>query len=169
MVEAMPHRGAIARELAMRASFVFVCVAFAAATGSAAGDEARSTPAMKFSWIPMVERSGPGDRKIFSYRLEDRIVVLVQDPIVCGQKPINQAFELQGNKLFLRYELTNASPKASDPPCTAHSIFAIDGVPNQDLEISFARGEQAFAAADMARCPEFQPTIETRNCLAPRK
>jgi hypothetical protein len=149
----------------MKARLALACVAFAAITGSAAADEVRPILAMKFTSIQMVEQAGAGALRISLYRMEDRVMILVQDPIVCGQRPINPTSELQGNQLRLRYDLTKALAEASGPSCTAHSIFTIDGVLSRDLEIAFARGKTTFIVAGMARCSESQPTVDTWNCL----
>src|SRR5690349_2520989 len=109
----------------MKARFALVCVAFAAVTGSAAADDVRPIGAMKFTSIQMVEKAGAGELAISLYRMEDIVVILVQDPIVCGQRPINPTSELQGNRLGLRYDLTKAPAEAFGSACTAHSVFAI--------------------------------------------
>ena len=151
----------------MKAGFVLIGTGLVAAMATAAAADPQQT--MKFTSIPITEKVGSGEHKIFPYRIEDKVVVTVQDPIACGQRPINPRFELKGNKLVLRYDLTKAPSGTAGGSCTAHSTFEIENMPHQDLEVSFAGGQERFIVASMVRCPNTKPVVDIYDCLVPRK
>jgi len=126
-------------------------------------------PNLKFTSIPIVETSGRGEHKLFPYRSEDKMVVIAQDPIMCGQKPINPRYEINGNKLVVRYDLTPPPPGVTTPACSVHSTFEINGMPHGDFEVSFAGGKEPFIVARMTRCPSTAPTVDIWDCLVPGK
>ncbi len=123
---------------------------------------------MTFSSIPIMDKVGNGQHKIFPYRNEDRMVVVVEDPIVCGQKPVNAKFEIKGSSIVLKYELTKA-PAGAAAACTAHSTFDISNVPHRELAVSFSGGTEPFAVATMTRCPNTTPVVDVYDCMVPRK
>jgi hypothetical protein len=144
-------------------------ISLAVVSASALADAPLGPPTMKFTSIPVVEKVGAGEHKIFPYRIEDKLVVIVQDPIVCGQKPLNPKFELKGNRLTLLYELTKAPAGVSASACTAHSTFEISNVPDRELEVAFAGGPEPFTVATMTRCPGAKPNVDIWDCLVPHK
>lgn len=130
--------------------------------------DAPSAPTtMKFDSIPVAEKVGAGEHKIYPYRSEDTVLVVVIDPITCGQKPINPRFEIKGKSLILRYDLTKAPTTKVPTACTAHSTFLLTPVPHTDLQVEFAGGPEAFRVAQMTRCPKAQPVFDVWDCLVP--
>jgi hypothetical protein len=145
-----------------------IVIGMLSAVGVAVADEP-AAPSMKFTSIPVSEKIGSGEHKLFPYRAEDKIVVIVVDPIACGQKPVKPSFRIEGNKLLLRYELTQAPAGAAGKDCTAHSTFELDRMPHQDLQVNFAGGPEPFVVANMTRCPNAEPVVDVWDCLVPHK
>ncbi|OIQ68856.1 hypothetical protein GALL_495460 [mine drainage metagenome] len=111
--------------------------------------------------------SMPGHR-VTPYRLYDKMVVTVWDPIRCGQKPTDPAFSIQGNKLLLSYKLSPAQPEAES--CTLISEFDVLNVPHRDLEVQFAGGPEPYVVAKLKKCQFYSPVSEDIwECLAPEK
>jgi len=129
---------------------------------------AGSQTTMTFSSIPTVgEDLGTIGHKILAYWSEDRVLVIVVDPIICGQKPINPRFEIKDHKIFLRYDLT-AAPAGAKMGCTAHSTFDLNDVPHGDLGVEFVGGDERVRSAKMARCPNMGPATDVWDCIAPQ-
>ena len=127
--------------------------------------DTQSTPTtMKFDSIPVAEKIGAGEHKIYPYRSEDTVLVVVVDPIACGQKPVNPRFQIKGKRLLLRYDLTEA-PAGKTSACTAHSTFLLTPVPHTELQVEFAGGHEPFRVAQMTRCPKTQPVFDIWDCL----
>ena len=124
-------------------------------------------PTMKFTSIPVMEKVGGGEHKIYPYRNEDQVVVIVIDPITCGQKPVNPRFEIKGKSLVLRYDLTKAPASKASSACTAHSTFELSAMPDIDLQVEFAGGPEAFHVAQMTRCPKAKPVTDIYDCMVP--
>lgn len=62
-------------------AFAFVCL------GAPAFADTSSAPTtMKFDSIPVAEKVGADEHKIYPYRSEGTVLVVVIDPIACGQK-----------------------------------------------------------------------------------
>jgi len=128
-----------------------------------------AAPSLHFTSIPIMDKVGNGQHKIFPYRNEDRLVVVVEDPIICGQKPTNAKFEIKGSQVVLKYDLTKAPASPVSGTCTAHSTFDIADVPHAELTVRFAGGKEPFAVAEMARCPNTTPVVDIYDCMVPRK
>jgi hypothetical protein len=142
-----------------------IACALAGIAFAAFADAPSGPPKMKFTSMPVMEKVGSGEHKIYPYRTEDQVVVIVVDPIACGQKPINPRFEIKGKSLILRYDLTKApTTKAA---CTAHSTFELSAMPDTDLQVEFAGGPEAFHVAQMARCPQAKPITDVWDCMVP--
>jgi len=140
---------------------VFVTVAFAEMP-TPGGD-----PKLEFRAIP-VEGSPVPEHKVTPYRLYDKIIVTVWDPVLCGQKPENPAFSIKGNDLFLSYSLSAVPAGAKS--CTLVSEFVILNTPHRDLEIQFAGGPEPYVIAKLKKCPFYSPTSnDIWECLAPAK
>src|SRR5271165_733818 len=152
----------------MKARILFISLAIVPAAVFA--DPPAGAPTLKFTSIPVVEKIGAGKHEVFPYRIEDKMVIIVVDPIACGQKPIDPKFNLKGNRLTLQYELTKAPAQAGGPPCTAHSTFEINNIPDRELEVAFAGGPEPFTVATMTRCPGNKTTTgDIWDCLVPHK
>jgi len=124
-------------------------------------------PSLEFHTIP-VEGAPTSEHKVTPYRLYNKMVVTVWDPIYCGQKPVNPAFSIQGDKLFLSYALSPASAGAKS--CTLVSEFDISNLPHRDLEINFAGGPEPYIVTTLKKCPYYNPaTDDIWECLAPAK
>jgi hypothetical protein len=142
-----------------------IACALAGTALAAFADAPSGPPKMKFTSMPVMEKVGSGEHKIYPYRTEDQVVVIVVDPIACGQKPINPRFEVKGKSLILRYDLTKAP--ASKTACTAHSTFELSAMPDTDLQVEFAGGPEAFHVAQMTRCPKAKPVTDVWDCMVP--
>ena len=141
--------------------FVSVAITFAFAQLPGAG----TPPSLEFRTIP-IEGAANSDHKVTPYRLFDKIIVTVWDPIVCGQKPVNPAFSIKDDKLFLSYALSPAT--AEGKRCTLVSEFDVANVPHRDLSVHFAGGPEPYVVAAMRKCPEYQPkTDDIWECLMP--
>lgn len=128
---------------------------------------AQSQATMTFTSLPTVgEDLGTIAHKILAYQSQDRLIVIVVDPIICGQRPINPRFEIKDHKIFLRYDLTAASTGAR-MGCTAHSIFDLGNVPQGDLPVKFEGGDERVRSAELARCPSTEPVMDIWGCIAP--
>jgi hypothetical protein len=144
-----------------------IACALAGIALAAFADTPSGPPKMKFTSIPIIEKVGRGEHKIYPYRTEDQVVVIVVDPIACGQKPVNPRFEIKSNSLILRYDLTKAPASKTPSTCTAHSTFELSAMPDTDLQVEFAGGPEAFHVAQMTRCPQAKPTTDIWDCLVP--
>ena len=124
-------------------------------------------PRLEFHTIP-VEGALTSEHKVTPYRLFDKMVVTVWDPVFCGQKPISPAFSIQGDKLFLSYALSPAPSEAKR--CTLISEFDVLNVPHRDLVVQFAGGPEPYVVATLKKCPYYKPTSDDIwECLAPAK
>jgi hypothetical protein len=124
-------------------------------------------PSLEFRTIP-IEGAPTSEHKVTPYRLFDKMIVTVWDPISCGQKPINPAFSIEGDKLFLSYALSPAPSEAKR--CTLISEFDVLNVPHRDLAINFAGGPEPYVVATLKKCPYYRPTSDDIwECLAPAK
>lgn len=124
-------------------------------------------PRMEFRTIP-VEGAPNETHKVTPYRVFDKIIVTVWDPIYCGQKPINPTFSIQGDKLLLSYELS--SSPTGGARCTLVSQFDVINVPHRDLEVHFAGGPEPYVVAALRKCPNYSPASQDIwECLAPAK
>lgn len=124
-------------------------------------------PNLEFRTIP-VEGAPNLEHKVTPYRIFDKMIVTVWDPIYCGQKPTNPAFSIQGDKLLLSYDLSSAP--AGGKRCTLVSEFDVTNVPHRDLEVHFAGGPELFTIATLRKCPNYSPASQDIwECLAPVK
>jgi len=124
---------------------------------------------LTFNSIPIAEKLGEAAHRILPYRAEDRVIVVVVDPIFCGQKPLNPRFEIKPGKILLRYDLSAAPVGSSLPNCTAHSTFDLDMVPHGDYQVEFAGGNEPPHTAQMTRCPNTTPKFDIWDCMVPLK
>ncbi len=122
---------------------------------------------MKFTSSPVAEKVAASEHKIYPYRTEDRVIVVVVDPIACGQKPVNPSFVIKGNVIRLHYDLTPVPASVSGQNCTAHSTFDMNNVPHADLSVEFAGGDEPYRSAQMTRCPKVEPTVDVWDCMIP--
>ena len=122
---------------------------------------------MKFTSVPVAEKVAVNEHKIYPYRTEDRVIVVVVDPIACGQKPVKPSFAIKGGKLTLHYDLTPAPANVSGQNCTAHSTFDLSNVPHADMAVEFSGGDEPMHTAQMTRCPKVEPTVDVWDCMIP--
>ena len=126
---------------------------------------------MEFRTIP-VEGVASTEHKVTPYRLFDKMVVTVWDPVVCGQKPVNPAFSIKDDKLYLSYALspTLSLVDSQKARCTLVSEFDVSNVPHRDLEVHFAGGPEPYVVATLKRCPNYHPkSNDLWECLSPSK
>jgi hypothetical protein len=98
--------------------------------------------------------------------MNDLILVVVNDPVRCGQKPLNSTFELKAERLLLHYDLTPADPGAA--ACALVTEFTIQNAPHNDLAIAFSGGPEPASVAAMQKCPKYNPTTDDIfECLMP--
>ncbi len=124
---------------------------------------------MKFTSIPIQEKLGEAAHRVLPYRAEDRVIVVVVDPIMCGQRPLNPKFEIHGTRISLHYDLSAAPVGSTLPNCTAHSTFDLDAVPHGDFMVEFSGGNEPVHTAAMTRCPNTQPKFDIWDCMVPVK
>ena len=135
----------------------------------AIAEDMASKTTMKFTSIPIQEQLGEAAHRVLPYRSEDRVVVVVVDPIMCGQRPINPQFAIKNGKISLHYDLTAAPSGSVLPNCTAHSTFDLDNVPHGDFQVEFAGGNEPVHTANLTRCPNVQPKFDIWDCMVPVK
>lgn len=126
---------------------------------------------LEFRTIP-VTGVPSSEHKVTPYRLFDKMVVTVWDPVICGQKPVNPAFSIKDDKLYLSYALSPASSHGDSlkPDCTLVSEFDVSNVPHRDLEIDFAGGPEPYVIATLKKCPNYHPkSNDVWECLGPSK
>jgi hypothetical protein len=123
------------------------------------------SPTLEFRTIP-IEDAPTSEHKVTPYRLFDKMIITVWDPVSCGQKPVNPTFSIQGDNLFLSYALSPAPPEAKR--CTLISEFDVLNVPHRDLVVHFAGGPEPYVVATLKKCPSYKPTSDDIwECLAP--
>ena len=128
--------------------------------------ESTGVPTLEFRAIPLEGGGGSTEHKVTPYRLFDKMVVTVWDPVACGQKPVSPAFSIIEDKLFLSYSLTPAASSAKN--CTLVSEFDISNMPHRDIEVDFAGGPEPYVVAKLRKCPFYEPKSEdVYECLAP--
>jgi hypothetical protein len=142
---------------------VTACVLLSYAGFAMAQDGAPTT--MKFTSIPITELSGDLSHKIFPYRAEDRVMVIVVNPIVCGQRPINPTFAIKNGKISLHYDLTPAPAGSSLSHCSAHTQFDLEPVPHGDFLVEFTGGDEAPRVVSMMRCPTTPMKVDPWDCM----
>ncbi|TSA49747.1 MAG: hypothetical protein D4R48_02830 [Nitrosomonadales bacterium] len=126
-------------------------------------------PELSFHAIPLegfAGKKGELEHKVIPYRIFDTMTVVVEDPIACGQKPINASFAIEKGTLQLSYELTPSSPGANF--CLLVSQFDVTNLPHKPLAVAFAGGPEPFVVAKLKQCEFYQPTsTDIYECLAP--
>ena len=122
-----------------------------------------------FNSLPIAEKLGEAAHKVLPYRTEDHVVVVVVDPIMCGQKPINPSYKFVKDRIVLHYDLTTAPVGSQLPNCSVHATFDLDPVPHGDFSVEFSGGNEKPHVAQMARCPNTSPKFDIWDCLVPVK
>jgi hypothetical protein len=153
----------------MKSLDVLILAASVAAStfASAQGSDPERRPRLVFRVIP-VQGVFSAEHVVTPYRLYDRLLVTVRDPVTCGQRPRDPAVSIQGNTVFLSYALTDSSGGARS--CTLVSEFEVQDAPNRDLEVSFAGGTEPYIVAKMKKCPGYKPSVDDIwECLVPSK
>jgi hypothetical protein len=125
-------------------------------------------PSLTFQAIPLEGFTAKGkiEHKVIPYRIFDTMTVVVEDPIACGQKPINPSFALEKGKLRLSYELTPSTREANS--CLLVSQFDVSDLPHESLEVAFAGGPEPYIVVKLKQCDFYQPkSSDIYECLAP--
>ncbi|MDE1950295.1 MAG: hypothetical protein KGL43_03320 [Burkholderiales bacterium] len=139
--------------------------ACAATLAAAESPEAGHGARLEFRTIPM-ERAGGTEHLVMPYRLYDKLIVTVWDPIVCGQRPSEPSALVKGEKILIGYKLSAAGAAAKS--CTLVSEFTVSDLPKRDLEVHFAGGAEPYTVAKMRKCPSYHPhTSDLWECLVP--
>ena len=151
----------------MKKSHLMLVVAISAFVSFAFAEIPTSdgTPTLEFHTIP-IEGSPSLGHKVTPYRFYNKMIITVWDPIQCGQKPMNAAFSIKENSLYLNYLLSTATPGAQ--ACTLISEFSVSNLPHRDLDVNFAGGPEPYVVARLRKCPNYSPTTnDIWECLAP--
>ena len=128
--------------------------------------ESTGTPKLEFKEIPLQGKMPRAEHKVTPYRLYNKMIVTVWDPVSCGQKAIDPKFSITGNTLALSYSLTPGTPGAKE--CSLVSEFDVSNLPHRDLEVAFAGGPEPYIVVKLKKCPNYKPTSEDiYECLAP--
>jgi hypothetical protein len=142
---------------------VFAAIACALAI---AGTPPTEAPTMKFRVLPSETKLPSSTHTVMPYRMNDLILVVVNDPVRCGQNPVKPSFELKSETLQLRYDLTPAEPGAA--ACTLVTEFTILNAPHKDVTVAFSGGPEPASVAAMQKCPKYNPkTDDVFECLMP--
>ncbi len=115
------------------------------------------------------QEPGAAVHQVLPYRIENRMMVVVHDPVACGQTPQRPRFSIQNDQLILQYDLTEAPAGGPQRSCVAYSMFQIDDVPDRSLKVSFAGGPEPFSVAQLKRCSSQSPRSGKWDCLVPSK
>jgi hypothetical protein len=126
-------------------------------------------PSLTFKVIQLDNTKGSQQEEVTPYRLFDKMVVTVVDPVVCGQQPVAPRFEFTDNHLTIAYDLT-ASTAGANKSCALVSEFVISNAPHGDFEVDFSGGDEPMTVAKLRKCPNYQPKGEDiYECLSPDK
>ena len=122
------------------------------------------TPRLEFAALPA--KTGTRlEHKVMPYRIFDKMVISVEDPVYCGQEAVNPTFAIEGGRLLVNYELT---PQSSDQRCVLVSQFVVSNVPHRNLDVHFAGGAEPYAVAMLGKCPNYTPkSDDVWECLVP--
>jgi hypothetical protein len=127
------------------------------------------TPSLAFKAIEIQNTKEKLQEQVTPYRLFDKMVITVFDPVVCGQQPQAPKFKFTDNHLTIGYDLTVAS-NSDNKNCALVSEFIIQNAPHGDYEVSFAGGNEPLTVAKLRKCPFYQPKGEdVYECLSPTK
>lgn len=127
------------------------------------------TPSLSFKAIQIENTKDKLQEEVTPYRLYDKMVVTVFDPVVCGQKPQAPKFTFTEGHLTVGYDLS-PEPSADKKSCALVSEFIIVNAPHGDFEVSFAGGDEPVTIAKLRKCPFYQPKGEDiYECLSPTK
>lgn len=137
-------------------------LAFAFVSSSAG--EGKPQPRLTFTSIPIAQDLGTTKHKVLPYQHEDQVFVIVVDPIMCGQRPVNPRYEIQDGTISLHYDLT-AAPAGARQGCTAHSIFELQDVPHGGFQVEFSAGKERVRSGAMMRCPVTEATADIWDCI----
>ena len=149
------------------AFLVFTAGVVATTFASAQAADAPSRPQLVFRVIPM-QGVYSTEHAVTPYRLYDRLIVTVWDPVTCGQRPRDAAVSIQGDTVFLSYALSDSSGGAKS--CTLVSEFEVLGAPNRELEVKFSGGTEPYVVAKMKKCPSYKPSVDDIwECMVPSK
>lgn len=120
---------------------------------------------MEFSTIPGAIATKL-EHRVTPYRIFDKMVVTIEDPVYCGQEASKPSFSIEGNSLHLGYELS--ATWQMEKNCMLVSQFTVFNVPHRDLEVHFAGGHEPYAVARLSRCPNYAPKSgDVWECLVP--
>jgi hypothetical protein len=148
------------------AALPIACVLTTACALAFAGPPPTDPPTMKFRVLPSATKLPSSDHTVMPYRMNDLILVVVSDPVRCGQTPVKPSFDLSSEKLQLHYDLTPATADAA--ACTLVTEFTIQNAPHKDVTVAFSGGPEPASVAAMQKCPKYDPkTDDVWECLHP--
>ena len=146
---------------------IFLLLGIASTLGAPAFAEIEvpgGAPRLEFTVLPA--KAGTRlEHKVKPYRIFDKMMISVEDPVYCGQEAVNPTFSIEGGKLLVNYDLTSPS---SDRRCLLVSQFNVSNVPHRNLNVHFAGGAEPYEVAVLARCPSYAPkSDDVWECLVP--
>jgi len=148
----------------VRVSVVGLFAIFAAGVGAQVPTSTEK-PNLVFRTIP-IEGATSSMHMVTPYRLFDKLIVTVSDPVACGQHPLDPAVAIEGGRILLSYKLTPAGAVARQ--CTLVSEFDVSNVPRRDFEVGFSGGGESYTVTQMRKCPFYGPSTENIwECLMP--
>jgi hypothetical protein len=95
------------------------------------------------------------------------MMVVVHDPIVCGQQPSQPRFAIEGDQVLLQYDLSAPAAGVPQRACVAYTIFQLKDVPKRALQVRFAGGPEPFSVTSLKRCPSQPAKADPWDCLVP--
>ena len=153
----------------MKTIIMLFCSALMATSALAELPASTGTPVLIFKAIQIENTKDKIQEEVTPYRLYDKMVVTVFDPVVCGQRPQTPKFAFVDDHLTVGYDLSPA-PNAGRKSCALISEFVIENAPHGDFEVSFAGGDEPVTVAKLHKCPFYQPKGEdVYECLSPTK
>ncbi|WP_342620793.1 hypothetical protein [Rhodoferax sp. GW822-FHT02A01] len=153
----------------MKKTAILVGVALLSMSAFAELPVSTGTPSLIFKAIQIENTKDKQQEVVTPYRLYDKLVVTVFDPVVCGQQPQAAKFKFTDNHLTVGYDLT-PGPGGDSKNCALVSEFVIVNAPHGDFEVNFAGGDEPMTIAKLRKCPFYQPKGEDiYECLAPTK
>jgi hypothetical protein len=127
------------------------------------------TPSLTFKAIKIDNAKDRQQEQVTPYRLYDKIVVTVFDPVACSQQPRAPKFKFADNHLTVGYELSPSS-SADAKSCALVSEFIIENAPHGDFDVDFAGGDEPVTVSKLSKCPFYQPKgADIYECLSPTK
>jgi hypothetical protein len=97
---------------------------------------AAPAPVMSFMSVPAVAQDDPSQPERLEYRSGDRLVVILKEPSVCGERPSAPWVDASGPSVRVGYDVPSADSDASGPTCMATGIFTLTRLPDASAVVS---------------------------------